>query len=56
MNFYIKAAKELGWIVFYDKNIRLWTFIKENRETEYFTKCVLEQLGIAKFKEFMGRE
>lgn len=50
-----KAIAEMhGYEMFYDKGQRLWTLIKEDYPTEYFTRKTLENMGIAQFDTYLG--
>ena len=47
-------AESQGYKVWFDSYLKLWTFIKDGSETEYFTRHVLEAMGIEKFKQILG--
>ena len=49
-----KAITEMhGYEMWYDRQQALWTLTSEDKPTEYFTRKVLENMGIAKFDEYL---
>ena len=56
MNPFVKVAEKQGFVMWYDRSIRLWTVTKEGYETEYYTKNILEEMGLYDFNQFLSRK
>lgn len=47
---FVRLAKEHGFDMWYDPNVRLWTLMDpQGQVVEYFTRAVLRKMGFDRF-------